>query len=218
MKTLFKILGIILLLLVILVVVVIIRFDPDELGQRVLAWVDQETDIDLDAERFSLHPLKGLELVNAEIHTVTEAREATVTLDRLLFEHEVWPLLKGELVIHRILLDKPQIVVVAKAEPVAEGGKGSGAGGGAKEEHPTPAEPAEPAVAAEGDTSGLTVSIAEIRIENGSLVARTEGVAENDLDLEGLDLVLSDLHFDPTAPSSIEGFTAQDVTFPSLHG
>ena len=74
MKTLFKILGIILLLIVILVVVVIIRFDPDELGQRVLAWVDQETDIDLEAERFSLHPLKGLELVNAEIHTVADRR------------------------------------------------------------------------------------------------------------------------------------------------
>jgi hypothetical protein len=209
MKTLFKILGIILLLIVILVVVVIIRFDPDELGQRVLTWVDQETDIDLEAERFSLHPLKGLELDNAEIHTVTDAGEATVTLDRLLFEHEVWPLLKGELVIHRILLDKPQIQLVSAAEPVADGGKGSGSGGGAKEEQAAPAEPAESAVTAEGDTSGLAISIAEIRIEGGSLVARTEGAEGDDLDLQGLDLVLADLHFDPTAPSSIEGFAAQ---------
>ncbi|TNF73505.1 MAG: AsmA family protein, partial [Acidobacteria bacterium] len=209
MKTLFKILGIILLLLVILVVVVIIRFDADELGQRVLTWVNQETDIDLQAERFALHPLKGLELVNAEIHTMTEAGDATVNLDRLLFEHEVWPLLKGELVIHRILLDKPQTVMVAAAEPVAEGGKGSGPGGGAKEEQAAPAEPAEPAAPAEGDTAGLTVSIAEIRIEDGSLVTRTEGVEGDDLDLQGLDLVLTDLHFDPTAPTSIEGFAAQ---------
>ena len=52
-----------------------------------------------------IRPVNGL--INAEIHTVTEAGEATVNLDRLLFEHEVWPLLKGELVIHRILLDKP---------------------------------------------------------------------------------------------------------------
>ena len=208
MKTLFKILGIILLLIVILVVVVIIRFDPDELGQRVLAWVDQETDIDLEAERFSLHPLKGLELVNAEAHTVSPSGDVTVQLDRLLFEHEVWPLLKGELIIHRILLDKPQIQMVSVAEPVAEGGKGSGSGSGAKEE-PQPTAPAEPAVVAEGDTSGFSISIAEIRIEDGSLVARTEGAAEDELELQGLDLVLSDLLFDSTAPSSIEGFAAQ---------
>jgi hypothetical protein len=209
MKTLFKILGIILLLLVVLIVVVIIRFDPDELGQRVLTWVDQETDIDLEAERFALHPLKGLELVNAEVHTVTPSGDVTVNLDRLLFEHEVWPLLKGELVIHRILLEKPQIQMVSVAEPVAEGGKGSGSG--AKEEpQPTArAESAEPAVVAEGDTSGLSVSIAEIRIEDGSLVARTEGATEDELELQGLDLLLSDLLFDSTAPSSIEGFAAQ---------
>lgn len=209
MKTLFKIAGIILLLLVILVVVVIIRFDPDEMGQRVVTWVNQETDIDLEAERFSLHPLKGLELVNAEAHTESPSGEVTVRLDRLLFEHEVWPLLKGELVIHRVLLDKPQIQMVSVAEPVAEGGKGSGSG--AKEEpQPTaPAEAADPAVVAEGDTSGLSVSIAEIRIEDGSLVARTEGATEDDLELKGLDLVLSDLLFDSTAPSSIEGFAAQ---------
>ena len=209
MKTLFKILGIILLLLVILVVVIIIRFDPDELGQRVLNYVNQNTDIELQAERFALHPFKGLELVNAEIHTMTEAGEATVTLDNLLFEHEVWPLIKGELVIHRILLDKPQTVVVAAAEPVAEASKGSGSGGGTKEEPDAPSVPAQPAAPTEGDTGGRTGSIAEIRIEDGSLVARTEGVEGEDIDLRGLDLVLSDLHFDPTAPTSIEGFAAQ---------
>jgi hypothetical protein len=96
--------------------------------------------------------------------------------------------------------------MVSVAEPVAEGGKGSGSG--AKKE-PQPTAPAEPAVVAEGDTSGLSISIAEIRIEDGSLVARTEGAAEDDLELQGLDLVLTDLHFDPTAPSSIEGFAAQ---------
>jgi hypothetical protein len=206
MKTLFKILGIILLLLVILVVVVIIRFDPDELGQRVLTWVDQETDIDLEAERFSLHPLKGLELVNAEVHTASPSGDLTINLDRLLFEHEIWPLLKGELVIHRILLDRPQIQMVSVAEPVAEGGKGSGSG---TKDQPQPPAPAEPAVAADGDTSSLSISIAEIRIEDGSLVARTEGAAEDDLELEGLNLMLSDLLFDSTAPSPIEGFAAQ---------
>jgi len=209
MKTILKIAGIILLLLVILVVVVIIRFDPDELGQRVLAWVDQETDIDLEAERFSLHPLKGLELVNAEVHTASPSGDVTINLDRLLLEHEVWPLLKGELVIHRILLHRPQIQMVSVAEPVAEGGKGSGSGAKEEPQSPAPAESAEPAVVAEGDTSGLSISIAEIRIEDGSLVARTEGAAEDDLELEGLDLVLSDLLFDSTAPSSIEGFAAQ---------
>lgn len=203
MKTLLKILGIVVLLIVVLVVIAILRFDPDKFGQRVVTWVNQETDIDLQAERFSLHPLRGLELANTEVHTETEAGEITIRLDRLLFEHELWPLLKGELVIHRILLDRPQTVVIA----VAEGGKGAGSGGGAKPE-PT-AQPAEPETVGEEGPAGLTISIAEIRIEDGSLVARTEGATEDDLELQGLDLALSDLFFDPAAPSAIEGFAAQ---------
>ena len=205
MKTLFKILGIIILVVILLVAFLIWRFDPEALGAAVINRLNKNEGIDITAESFALSPLKGLELQSAQITLVQEAGTVNLELDRLLLEHELRPLLQGRFEVHQIVLEAPQIEVVsAPVTSEGESAQATSGGGGGKgdSEAPTP-EPVE-----ETDGEGLVVDVQALRIVDGSLVLRTEGSEQADMEIVDLDVDFNDIVLDPSGSTPLEQIRA----------
>ena len=121
MKTLLKILGIIVLIVILGIAFLLWRFDPETLGAAVIHRLNQNEGVDITAESFALSPFKGLELQSARATLTEESRTVNLELDRLLLEHEI-PLLQGRFEVHQIVLESPQIeLVTAPAQP--QGGR-----------------------------------------------------------------------------------------------
>jgi hypothetical protein len=208
MKTFFTIIGILLLLLVGFVAYVFLTLDPEELGQRVLGLINANTGVEVTAERFEVRPLKGIELEGGRLQGELESGTVSGSLDRMALDYELLPILKGEVVVHQILVEKPDLSVVSKPapetkEPAAEPAEGEEA----------PAEPApEPSLeepsSDEGSRGVSKVSISEIRVTDGKLSVTSEGSEEAGLSVDGFDLELGDLALDSTAPSPLLGFAA----------
>lgn len=66
MKTLLKILAIIVLIVVLGIAFLLWRFDPETLGAAVINRLNQNEGVDIAAESFALSPFKGLELQAAQ--------------------------------------------------------------------------------------------------------------------------------------------------------
>ena len=188
MKKLLMACGVVVVLLIVAVVALLIKLDPEALGEEVLRRVNATEGTQLEAQRFSLHVLKGLELEQAHATTELAAGPLEVGLERLLLEHRLAPLLKGQVVVDKVLLEKPQIEWITRAEPEAE----------AAEPVPEPA-PKTSEQSGEAEKRGLTVAVSEIRIREGSLTVRTMGSQDPGLTVSGFNLDLLDARLDPSA-------------------
>lgn len=203
---------------VVLVLVFLIAKDWDspELGRTLLSKATDATGVEITAEGFRLNLLRGLTLENVNGSSTSDDRELTFSLDRLVFEHRVLPLLSGTVAIDRVVLESPNIEVV----DAADGSAGSRKPKAEPEPEPEPAD-AEPAAGAD-DSGGLALEIREIRIENGTLVMKKKGESGNGTRVEGLDFRIDDFALDPQA-GSLAGLSAEgslaiaDVTFDTLH-
>jgi hypothetical protein len=193
LKTILIILGIV---LVIAVLLLTHNWDSPELGQRILDEVGKATGAEVKAEGFRLNLLKGLFLENVVASSQTEGREVTLSLDRLTFEHRLWPLLSGTVAIDRIHLERPQIEIVewetgeAKPEPSTE------------VETPSEAEP-DSSTESQG---GLTLDVQEIRVTDGSF-SLTHRDKEGEIRIAGLDFLMEHLKYQPGG-RSLETFSA----------
>lgn len=182
------------LLIVVAVVLVVAGFlltkdyDSPELGQKLLNEVGTATGVEMTATGFRFNLFKGVELDNVTASSSTPGRELDFTLDQLVFEHRIMPLLSGTVAIDRVVLEHPQFELVetpSQAEPA------------------TPAEQAEPTEstipAADGD-GGFALDVKQILVRDGSIVMRnTDTGSENRV--VGLDFTMENLQFDPTAES-----------------
>ncbi len=205
MKTLLKILGIIVLVVILGIAFLIWRFDPETLGAAVIHRVNQNEGVDITAESFSLSPLKGLELQSAQATLVQDAGTLNLELERLLLEHEFWPLLQGHFVVRQIVLEAPQIELVsapAEAETV-DGPSSAGGGGGQGQKDEAAAETAETA-----ESGGLVVNVQSLRIVDGRVVMRTEGSEKAAVEIVDLDVDFDDIVLDPTGASPLEKIEA----------
>ncbi len=160
-------------------------WDSPELGRKLLAQVAAATGVQIEAEGFRLNLLKGVVLERVEAKTSGEGREITFHLDRLVFEHRLLPLLSGTVAVDRILLEAPRF------EMVQSEGKPTSA---------KKAEVPEAAPAETGEGGGLALEVNEIRIEDGSLSVKNPK-GEEKTRVEGLDLEMHDVGFDPSAAS-----------------
>jgi len=205
MKTLLKILGIIVLIVILGIAFLLWRFDPETLGAAVIHRLNQNEGVDITAESFALSPFKGLELQSARATLTEESGTVNLELDRLLLEHEILPLLQGRFEVHQIVLESPQIeLVTAPAQPQGESGaKPSGGGGGKGEDEATSSGAVD-----EVDSGGLVVDIQSLRIVDGRLAMRTEGSDQPSLEIIDLDVDFNDIVLTPSGSSPLEQIKA----------
>jgi uncharacterized protein involved in outer membrane biogenesis len=189
-KKLLVVMGVVLLVAVLAALLLLRKLDPESLGQEVIRRVNATEGTHLQAQRFSLNLLKGLELEQARATSELPAGPLEVSLERMRLEHRLAPLLKGQLVVDKLLLQRPQIELLTRAKPEAVPATPA----------PGPSEEPEPA-AADAEGHGLTVAVSEIRIREGSLEVRTEGSDAPGLEVRGFDLDLRDASLDPSAPT-----------------
>lgn len=180
-------------------------WDSPELGRALLSKVSAATGVQIEAEGFRLNLLKGLVLEKVEAKVEGEGRNLTFHLDRLVFEHRLLPLLSGTVAVDRILLETPRF------EMVQSEGKSTSA---------KKAEVPEAAPGETGEGGGLALEVNEIRIEDGSLSVKNPK-GEEKTRVEGLDLEMHDVGFDPSAASlaalSAEGTLAiREMVFDTL--
>ncbi len=188
-----KKLLIVVVVLAALVVFLLVRdYDSPELGQALLDKAGEATGIEMSATGFRLNLLRGVVMEGVEASSVTEAREFQFSLDRLVFEHRLLPLLSGTVAIDRIVLERPQFELVeaeveqeqASSEPTSEPESGEEA-------------PAGETVADEG---GFALDIQQVVVSDGTVVLRKKGEGGG-TQIEGLDFEMNDLTIDPTKES-----------------
>lgn len=200
--------GIVAILLLVVLLVLYHDFDSPELGARVATAVRNATGVELTAESFQLTPARGLWVSNVTLQGVSGGTAFTVELDELVFEHRLWPLLRGDVVIERVVLQGPRIELVT-TPPTGDPGTTPPTGG-------TPTTP-EPGQIPSGDSatettdddgSGLSLQVGEIAIVDGMLTAQNQGTGSS-FGLTDLDLTLRDLALDPAVGRGLAGFSGQ---------
>jgi hypothetical protein len=181
-----KILIALLVLLVVAAFLLAREWDSPRLGRALLDQVGQATGLELEASGFRLSLLRGLVLEEVKGRSSEAGRELAFSLDRLVFEHRLLPLLRGTVAVDRVELLKPQIELVEKTGASRAGGK-----------TPVPPPAPQPSPPPSGDVP-LALEVREIRVADGTLALRVEGV-EGETRVEGLEVLIEDLRLDPGA-------------------
>ena len=186
-----KLLIVVLVIVVIGLVLLTRDWDSPELGQALLDEVSESTGVQMTATGFRFNVLKGVELSGVQASSAEEdGREFSFSLDELLFEHRVMPLLSGTVAIDRIVLERPQFELVDSPEE---------AGAEAEPEDAEVAEE-EPPVETSEEGPGFALEVRQILIRDGVVVMKTRG-EPGETRVEDLDFEMQNLKFDPTAES-----------------
>ena len=194
-------------LVVAVAILFFVDFDSPELGNAVLEKANEATGAKLSVESFRLNLIRGLELEGVEATSSFPGTVVNARIDKLVLRHRLLPLLSGRVAVDRVLLRRPEVELVERG---AKSEKNSG-----KREKPKKKSKAEtsgasgaagqpPTKEAEESIGGLALEISEIRIEDGSI--RADSVSPFSVD--GLDLALRDLSFNPRALSLLHGISA----------
>lgn len=203
MKKILWVLSSVVVLVLVLFVTALTRLDSEALGASAIEQIRLQSGIDLQAERSTLHPLRGLQLENVTAVADAPVGRVHATIDQLSIEHRLLPLLWGEVVMNEVQLERPMVTLVskpAKRRRVDKSGRqrrerAAERGGGVPAETKPEASQTE-----EGHTARL--SIETLGVEDGVLTARTNDSAADDLRVEQIDLQLRRLKFDPQAENS----------------
>jgi hypothetical protein len=114
----------------------------------------------------------------------------------LIFKHRLGPLLSGTIAVDKVLLERPDITLVTT------------------DKAPVPAEPeqaAKPKIEEAGD-GGLRLEVALIEVRDGRLLIQKQTASdhtEQSLEMVDLNIVLSDLVFDPKGDSVVQRISGQ---------
>ena len=205
-------------ILVGVLVALVLRFDAELLGASLIEQINQKSTFQVEAERFSLHPLRGLELHNAAASGRVESGDLRIEVALVEMQHQLLPLLWGRLVVSEVLLHRPNIELTSR--PAAEK-RGRQADQIDKEERARRKQERRERrerrrakkedVLAESPTDRqsrqLHLSIESLKIDEGSLAVRTPGSDPAELRIEELNLALSGVTVDPAA-----GFSTESVS------
>jgi hypothetical protein len=197
------------LIVLVLVLIVIVGgavlylgFDSEQLGRTVLARAGARLGLELSAEHFELHLLRGLEIEGLTAHGSLPAGALDARLDRLVLRHELWPLLSRRLVVRELVLVRPRIEITETPESAPVAATGEPAVGDVGEE--ISSGDAEPGSSA----GGLQLEIRRLRLTDGELVLRSADPEVAPTEVRGLDLALDDLatgSAGETAPAGLAG-------------
>src|SRR6185503_6847650 len=103
------------------------EFSSPQLGRALLDRAGTAVGARLEAEGFRLSLLRGLSLTGVRAKGKYPGGSYDVTLDRIVFQHRLLPLLAGRLAVDRIRLEKPRAVwIEAEGAPPAAGAAAAG--------------------------------------------------------------------------------------------
>lgn len=183
------------------IVLCFVDFDSPELGRTVLLKVSDATGLKVSALKLRLNLLRGLELSEVDVEgTLADGSTLKAHLSRLVLEHRVLPLLSGKVAFHRVLLESPRVELVGPPAGKRTPGKASASPRGREERSASPT--AVESVTATGESTAFSLEVDEVRITDASLTA--PGAS-----MQGLDLNLDQIAFNPAALSPIHGLKAQ---------
>ena len=193
-------------------VVFLVDFESPELGKVVVEKVNEATGARLTVGRYRLNLIRGLELEEVDVTASLPGGTLAAHLDGLVLKHRLLPLLTGKVAVEQIVLLRPQVEVT---EGAGKKGKrrapGDGSGrveGGPPSESPSGDEESLPHETSAGESEGLALEISEIVIEDGSIRLQREGAEVATISVEGLNVRLQDLTFNPKAISLIHALSA----------
>jgi len=157
-------------------VVWLVDFDATELGAAALRQASASTGIQLDASRYRINLVRGLELENVEASARVPGGRYTITMPAMRFDHRVWSLLSGQLEIDRVLLTEPRVAVVLEPKLTAPASSSSTRARRPRERSETP-------------QTELATSPVELRIREFELSGAAFSF-NDELSLDGVDLSL----------------------------
>ena len=165
------------LAVVALSVVWFVDFDATELGTAALRQASASTGIQLDASRYRINLVRGLELENVEASARVPGGRYTITMPAMRFDHRVLSLLSGRLEFERVVLTEPRVAIVTASEP-------------------EPTAPASPSTRArrsrersEAPSAELSTSPVELRVREIELSGAAFSF-NDELSLDGVDISL----------------------------
>lgn len=208
-------------LAVALALVMTVEFDAPGLGKRILDAAGESAGIELQAAGFRFNVRRGIILEHVVARTPIASGTVVATVDRVVLEHRLWPLLRGDIEVARLLLESPVIEVIQDAVGTTAAAAGEGAGhadGGAGvtvRRRPTAARVL-PVSLAQHETAGPSapraaapaVTVHAASVTNGTLLLSSAG-NEPTTRVYGLDVELRDMVVDAAAPSAAVGLTAR---------
>ncbi len=181
----------------------LVDFDSPELGRALLDRVAEEAGVEIRAERFRLNLVRGLELGAVAAAGELPGGAIEIEADAVAFRHRLAPLLRRELHVTHVVVERPRIAVGPQAAGPA-GGTGRKRGAGTRTD----------AVAGAALVTGspprarrppVTLTVDQIRLVDGSFSFAGEGGAT---EIRGFDVDLRDLGLDREAPRVLDGLTA----------
>ena len=192
MKKIFLAAVIVLVVLVVVLSIVLAGFyDSDAVGRALLAQAGKATGLRLTAQEFDLRILSGLEMAGVVAEGDSSAGKYRLKLQRLVFKHRLRPLLSGTIAIDKILLMRPDVLLISRTSgkaPTAEAQQG------------TPEE------------GGFRLEVAEIEVIDGRLrvqAPRPAGPPEDRLLIEGLGITLDGIELDQGSGSAVQRLSGE---------
>lgn len=194
--------AIVLSLLVLLTLALFIEFDAPRLGQRILDVAGTSAGIELQAGAFRFNLRRGIVLENVVATTRFPGGTVVATLERVVLEHRLLPLLLGDIVVDRLLLENPVIEVVAN-DPTAASRTALRKTASTPRVWRISRSQNEPSAT----TVGRAITVHSASIVDGTLLLSTAG-SEPTTRVYGLDVELSDIVVDSRAQSVAVGLSA----------
>ncbi len=194
-KLLIAVVAVVGLLLVAVLAVLFTEFDSPKLGRLALDQIGDSVGLELEAEGFRLHLLRGLELQGVKASGLLGDDAMHASMERLVLKHRPKDLLSGTLTVTEVVLDQPRIELTS-----------AGDAGAAVDTSNAVGSEVEASMTDEGgESSGtsLDLAISQIRLNDGTLIQRvtTDGVAET-TEVRGLNVELHDLRFSSDAAAN----------------
>ena len=174
------------------------EFSSPELGRALLDRAGAATGVRLEAAEFHLSVLRGLSLGRVRAVGTYPGGRYDLTVDKIVFQHRLLPLLAGRLIVDRIRIERPRAVLI-------------------EAERATPA-PASAAAGMAAVAVPIALHVVEAVIDNGTVELQARGRAP--ITVRGLDVRLRDLALgagDGSALGKLSAsgdFKAQEITLP----
>lgn len=201
MKRFILIVTLLVLALMVAAAVLLSALDSERLGRTVLHRAGDHLGLELAAERFDFHLLRGLEIEGLTARGTLPAGALDARLGDLTLRHELWPLLSRRLVVRELVMTEPRIELVETPggsaapepqEPAPAPVSGQGSGAGASEPAPT--------------TGGIQLQIHRVRLTGGEVVLLSADPEVAPTEVRGLDLTLEDVVTGTAQQGSHAGF------------
>ena len=190
------------------------EFSAPAAVRRMVQSAAADAGFDLEVEQFRISPTRGIRLRGVVATTAIPAGTVRTTVDSVVLEHRLWPLLFGNIIVDRLLIEGPFIEVVTDA-PAAQPAAARRPGFGANIVTIARNQDTPPA------TDRRPVTVHAISIVDGLLLVRSTDESNPGTRVNGLNVALEDVFIDPRAPSAALGLSARgelsvgEVTFAS---